>query len=897
MEILSPFILSRIIDAPEETEVNLTGINYFQVITSDKGRANKLVRHTSEINYVNEFGTPNFKKHGLAPYNAANFLANGVATYILRVVPFLDAEKPMYLPGSIANTFLDVQTKRVPAKEEESIDSFSSIVLTEMASKIKVQANHANSLSLEPGMEVTRYKEIGSALNEKITPYIYLSGNFNTTGLEAGDTLNFYSLTDITTPIVSGIAIVPSATAPIVSGKSLVVEDNATLRLHDGEELIIKKGSDLLGTVSVQSVSLVKAATGETPYEGIYFSTYIEYSTNYYQILPIKTIDTSFFINRKGDEVLTPVINAIYSSLILDETIVKTGTGPYSYEFFISKTEGFYTEGEYETYESLTVIIPEKNAYTLCRPILVSKYATSYAELDAFIANPYSSTNPYFTETTTDGFKRHILLGLTGNHTKDDNNLGIKFSSYNVEDEDDLGYRLYNFEVFIKINNVEKTIFGPEVVSLDPTALDKYGRSYYIADVLKNVVSFSDRLTFVDNPDVFNSLVTDLTIDGVDINPTLFDFLLKQERDSSSRTDLEQKYIEVDASAVDASIQPIGVLNYNYKQSNFAVITSSIVNDVLYKFYATYGNFNQGSSGSLDGFFADGTLLSNSDMTALKNYLKAAAYRGYITTEVIDRRNFPFDVVMDSCESFDVKKAIIDLAGNEERKDFFVFLDLAIDPNYLSALNSRNNLLAEVNTFYSAIYGQSAIYTDKYNNAEIKAPLLYELSTKIPKIDSTIGVHEIIAGYGYGEINTIKTGSLSYTPNKAQADELYKARINYAITDRNNTRLMTQLTSQTKNTPLTNIFAIRTLLRMKREGEEIAERYQNKRVKFINNNLKKDLDEQFAQYVSNEACDYITVTVYQNANEVRKKIMRIKVDVKFADIVESFIFDFVVQTA
>ena len=259
--------------------------------------------------------------------------------------------------------------------------------------------------------------------------------------------------------------------------------------------------------------------------------------------------------------------------------------------------------------------------------------------------------------------------------------------------------------------------------------------------------------------------------------------------------------------------------------------------------------------------------------------------------DIVNKRRFPLDILMDANFDTAVKAAIAALAN--KRGDCFAFFDLTTEygADTEAALSGMQLLSTSINERKFAVYGQTFIVYDGFTNSDINVTMTYLLAGKIPTHDRTYGVQYPFAGPSRGLLTGFK--SMSFNPEPEEKEALYRARVNYAEQDYRNTKLMSQLTAQSANTALSNINNMRTLLRMIVAVEEISEEYF---FEFASPgtlaSFNAAINNYLSSWVANGACTVCNGTVYQNPYDVAQKIVRVRVEVVFTGIIERIVIEF-----
>jgi hypothetical protein len=292
---------------------------------------------------------------------------------------------------------------------------------------------------------------------------------------------------------------------------------------------------------------------------------------------------------------------------------------------------------------------------------------------------------------------------------------------------------------------------------------------------------------------------------------------------------------------------------------------------------------------------AEFDLLSPAEKTAAftKDMLLARGFGqgGYIDPTVTNKKEVVIDVVMDSNYNDSVKGAIVTFCS-EIRGDCIAIIDTNFTATPQQALDWRK--LNPFSTFYASIFTQDFIVDDAFSGSEIKVTSTYFLASKIPNIDEQYGLQYPFVGPRRGTISGFK--KMSWNPTEPQKELLYKRQINYVESDIKRTKFGSQLTSQTVVSALSNINAVRTLLRIKRDVETLAEDYQ---FEFGDpqtySNFQYNLNTYLQRWVANRACSIIKGQVYASAYDKQQKIARVRIDLTFNYVIERILIDLVVN--
>lgn len=266
--------------------------------------------------------------------------------------------------------------------------------------------------------------------------------------------------------------------------------------------------------------------------------------------------------------------------------------------------------------------------------------------------------------------------------------------------------------------------------------------------------------------------------------------------------------------------------------------------------------------------------------------LLISAYSGALDEKVINKKVLPFNFILDAGYDIDIKNIINSLAS-DVRRDFVFLSDCGYGkPTVQDVLNYRTQY--NVSSNYTAIYSQEVTLFDQYTTKDQKFTMPYVLASKFPTLHSTTGLHLPIAGNKRGLLDGFK--AISFTPNDLEQEELYNARVNYAVADTKKTKLMSQLTSNYTRTPLSDLNNVITMLSVKREAEEIMENYQ---FEFADNDTMRAMETQLTndlnKYIVSNALDAIGIQVYASDYDLSQHIVRANVTLKFKAIIETVI--------
>jgi hypothetical protein len=455
-------------------------------------------------------------------------------------------------------------------------------------------------------------------------------------------------------------------------------------------------------------------------------------------------------------------------------------------------------------------------------------------------------------EVDANGYTNHPVGAFS---LKGRGEYGNKYSyrlSLNTSLEDTYDFRLYDFTILEKTTNGNvRIVEGPFQVSLFPEAVSLAGTSMFIGQVIKD---YCKEVEMVFSDAAYDSLVDDI---------------MESTKDASTG-----EYSIQDPQTLDV------LFGYNKKGELEEKLTLENNTTAIDHFEGVL--FESGSEGAFS------TKNSPAAISQAKEQALVSAYGGITDPAVLNKKQFPIDIALDANFPVVVKQAIAQLAS--ERKDVFGVLDTGVLPSASAAVAWRSNAFQE-SSWYCGIFGQSFSVYDVFTSMDIPVTSTYFLANKIPFNDSQYGVHFPFVGPTRGLVSGFK--ALDWNPNEYEKEDLYKARVNYVEQDFQNTKYMSQLTSQYKTSALSNINNVRVLMRMVRSIEELSQNYY---FEFPNqatlNSFNTNIANILSEWVANGACSVARGTAYQNAYDKEQKIARVRVDVVFNNVIERILIEF-----
>lgn len=313
--------------------------------------------------------------------------------------------------------------------------------------------------------------------------------------------------------------------------------------------------------------------------------------------------------------------------------------------------------------------------------------------------------------------------------------------------------------------------------------------------------------------------------------------------------------------------------------SAITAVMKSIVYTTQLQDFNSPVRFLNGNDGSLS---VDNEKLRYKTMTQLL----AKAYTGLIDESITDRKQTPYQYILDANYPIDVKNSIVTLT-RDIRKDVFYYADTGFKSSQQSTVEWRTSEFSAM-TQFMGIYGQDFVVYDMFNGRDIRVTATYFISKMLPSHADTYGMQYPMAGNTRGIVDGFK--AISFIPNNAYKDQFYRKQINYVESDPKRTRFGSQLTASTKNTPLSNINNVLTALDIKRNVEDMAEDYQfefedDETIRTFEYNLNTYLES----YITSRSVAEISASVYASDYDKQQGILRVLISVKFHGVIERIV--------
>jgi hypothetical protein len=221
------------------------------------------------------------------------------------------------------------------------------------------------------------------------------------------------------------------------------------------------------------------------------------------------------------------------------------------------------------------------------------------------------------------------------------------------------------------------------------------------------------------------------------------------------------------------------------------------------------------------------------------------------------------------------------------RKDIFFYADAGLQASPQDCITWRSSEF-NVSSQFLGIYTQDFIIYDEYTGKDIRVTPTYFIASKLPTNATQYGLQYPIAGNKRGTLDGFK--SISFVPNESYKETFYTRQLNYTEADPKRTRFGSQLTADTKTTPLSNINNVLIALDMKRNVEDMAEDYQ---FEFNDDDtirtFQYNLNDYLGKYITNRSCDEVSATVYASDYDKQQHILRVTITVKFRSVIERIV--------
>ena len=443
-------------------------------------------------------------------------------------------------------------------------------------------------------------------------------------------------------------------------------------------------------------------------------------------------------------------------------------------------------------------------------------------------------------------FKKFPILGFTPiGRGKYYNNYGVRLQCTNDYDATYKEFRTYNLTIVEVVNGRENILEGPFLVSFSDGSLTDSNQALFIERV---VAMYAKKVKCVFNEKAYEDMG-----EYLGVNPDLMDVTSPSIQDYKNAPNIWSHLTNGIKWATNASTDTA--------EDNYTADPK----------FVSFANTIRLSGGE------DGDLSLNNIVS-----LKVKAYTGLVDPQILDKMFIPTNVILDGNEDVGVKDAMVKLALT--RGDCVAILDTGFTGSPDQALELRDNGMGW-DTCFAAIFTQDMETYDAFAKGDSRVTSTYFLASKIPLNDIAHGRHVNFVGPRRGGVGSFK--NICWLPNVPNKTDLYKRQINYIEKTPKRTFFSTQLTAQTATSKLSDLSIVRTILDIRRLSEEISEEYK---MEFINpetlGSLQRELQSTLSQFVSNGACESLSVAVTANAYDKTQKRCNVEIAIVPTSILE-----------
>jgi len=393
------------------------------------------------------------------------------------------------------------------------------------------------------------------------------------------------------------------------------------------------------------------------------------------------------------------------------------------------------------------------------------------------------------------------------------NNVSINITQ--VINEDDT----YLLDIYEVDANGDKIITATHKISFIENKIDLDGETIYAEDVLKK---FSELVNVRINQDNFALLADFETVAGVESitnTPPASPIEGQSVIIGIAPTGAFATHAnEIARYTTGAWVFTAPARGYVVKVGTTEPVQYLFDGDEWFTFDAVQGMFSAASSTDFD--YKDLANGSSGDLynaqgiidTEVAKQLLAKAYSGLIDDKVLNTEYVYFPFVMCPYPLVEVSDAAVALA-KLYRMDCFTFTTLPDSVSANADIQEKQDNYT-YNTYMAALYGN---YSRVYNmdmGKNIWVSPIYHMARVMPYTVSVASIADAPAGFDRAMCEEAK--ELRYQPLVGDRDNLYVDRINYLCKFRNGTCIWQQLTSQMKDSSLSDINVVNVVLYIKR---------------------------------------------------------------------------------
>lgn len=202
-------------------------------------------------------------------------------------------------------------------------------------------------------------------------------------------------------------------------------------------------------------------------------------------------------------------------------------------------------------------------------------------------------------------------------------------------------------------------------------------------------------------------------------------------------------------------------------------------------------------------------------------------YSTKYTDNVYDLDWIYFTIVYDPGYKSDVKASALNLVDTY-RRDCVLISDCGDNSNYEDCLKYVGAVEGGVdvrpwNTYLAARYEPYSRVYDVYTGKDIWVSPVYHMAKLIPQTDKLYDLWYAAAGFTRGQCTDVK--ELRYSVNKTQRDLFYMAQVNPIVHFPEGMTVWGNLTTQKKNSTLSDLNCVRCVLYIKRALEQYCKNF------------------------------------------------------------------------
>ena len=294
---------------------------------------------------------------------------------------------------------------------------------------------------------------------------------------------------------------------------------------------------------------------------------------------------------------------------------------------------------------------------------------------------------------------------------------------------------------------------------------------------------------------------------------------------------------------------------------------------------------------------SDGSLLNSSKRLDLDvfNGLVTDFYKGLIDPRITNVKEVQAKVIFDANYPAPVVVAMNTFVTST-RPDIFAYIGTGFNANEEQVLDARSGDLSFNNRNMSIKAGFYEVF-DEYAGKYIKAPALLEQAYNISNSWLVNGVHVPVAGYSSrAQVSGIKADSLAFNPDKLYLDQFYLNQINPLIKDPSGYYMMGTLTTQRKQSAMSNESIVNMIQVMDVELSLFCERFM---FDFITPSLLARINNQvndyFVKWYENEGVKSVNVSVSASELDEKNKQVRVTVEIVPTSFLEKILLTFIVK--